>query len=238
MKLDILAISAHPDDVELSCSGTILKHIELGYKVGILDLTAGELGTRGSAELRKEEATEAARVMGLSARENIGIPDGFFTHSRENLIKIIEVIRHFQPEMIFANAIDDRHPDHGRAAKLVADACFLSGLKKIETKREAAAQDKWRPRFLYHYIQDRYRKPDFVVDISNYMEAKMASIMAYKSQFFNPDSSEPVTPISGKEFIEFLKGRAREMGRPAGYEFAEGFNVARTPGIQDLFHLD
>ena len=155
----------------------------------------------------------------------------------ENLLKIIEVIRHYQPDIVLANALDDRHPDHGRAAKLVADACFLSGLKKIETTRDDLNQNKWRPKYLYHYIQDRYRKPDFVIDISDWTEKKMASIMAYKSQFFDPDSSEPVTPISGKEFIEFLKGRAREMGRPAGYEFAEGFNVSRTPGVKDLFDL-
>ncbi len=240
MKLDILAIAAHPDDVELSCSGTILSHIAQGKKVGLLDLTQGELGTRGNANIRLKEAAEAARLMGAAVRENIGIPDGFFTHSRENALKIIEVIRRFQPEIILANALEDRHPDHAKGAKLTADACFLSGLRKVETidSKTGTAQKEWRPKAIYHYIQDYQLEPDFVVDVTAYIDKKFELIMAFKSQFYNPDSNEPISPISSKEFLDFLKGKARVFGRPAGYEFAEGFNVSRYIGVKSLFDLD
>jgi N-acetylglucosamine malate deacetylase 1 len=238
MKLDILAVGVHPDDVELSCSGTLLKHIQLGYKVGLLDLTKGELGTRGSAELRTEEATEAAQIMGAVVREQLDLEDGFFTQNEENLRKIIKIIRKYCPEIVFANAIEDRHPDHGRAAKLVADACFLSGLVKIETLNENnIPQAPWRPKSVYHYIQDRALKPDFVVDISAYVDKKFESIMAYKSQFFDPLSSEPKTPISGKDFLDSIKGKDSVYGRYIGVQFAEGFNVEKTIGVQNVFDL-
>ena len=239
MKLDILAIAAHPDDVELSCSGTLLSHIQQGKKVGLLDLTQGELGTRGNAKLRMEEADEAARLMGAVVRENIGIPDGFFTHSRENILKIVEVIRRYQPEIILANALEDRHPDHARAAKLTSDACFHAGLIKIETIDTPTGKPQlpWRPKAIYHYIQDYQLEPDFVVDISPYLDKKMELVMAFKSQFYNPDSEEPDSPISSKEFLDFLIGKARIFGRPAGFEFAEGFNVNRYIGVKNLFDL-
>jgi N-acetylglucosamine malate deacetylase 1 len=238
MKLDILAVGVHPDDVELSCSGTLLKHIQLGYKVGLLDLTKGELGTRGSAELRTEEATEAAQIMGALVREQLDLEDGFFTQNEAHLRKIIKIIRKYCPEIIFANAIDDRHPDHGRAAKLVSDACFLSGLVKIETLDENnIPQAPWRPKSLYHYIQDRALKPDFVVDISAHVDKKFELIMAYKSQFFDPLSIEPKTPISGKEFLDSIKGKDSVYGRYIGVQFAEGFNVEKTIGVQNVFDL-
>ncbi|MGK0389665.1 MAG: bacillithiol biosynthesis deacetylase BshB1 [Maribacter sp.] len=239
MKVDILAIGVHPDDIELSCCGTILKHIEMGKKVGILDLTRGELGTRGTAETRDEEAADAAKIMGTSFRKNTKMADGFFTHTQENLLKIIEVIRFCQPEIILNNAINDRHPDHGRAAKLVSDACFLSGLIKIETKGEdGKIQDKWRPKSMYHYIQDYRLEPDFVIDITPYFEKKVETIMAYKTQFYNPESNEPETPISSKAFMDFLQGRAVGMGRPVGYQYGEGFISGRTIGVKSLFDLD
>lgn len=239
MKVNILAIGVHPDDIELSCAGTILKHIDMGKKVGILDLTRGELGTRGTAETRDEEAANAAEILGISFRSNARMADGFFEHNQENLIKIIEVIRYCQPEIVLNNAIDDRHPDHGRAAKLVADACFLSGLVKIETKgKDGKAQEKWRPKSMYHYIQDYFLKPDFVVDITPFIEKKIESILAYKTQFFNPESKEPETPISSKAFMDFLYARGMDMGRPAGYRYGEGFNVSRVPGVKSLFELD
>jgi N-acetylglucosamine malate deacetylase 1 len=238
MKLDILAVGVHPDDVELSCSGTLLKHIQLGYKVGLLDLTKGELGTRGSAEIRTEEATEAAQIMGALVREQLDLEDGFFTQNEAHLRKIIKIIRKYCPEIVFANAIDDRHPDHGRAAKLVSDACFLSGLVKIETLDENnIPQAPWRPKSLYHYIQDRALKPDFVVDITGYVDKKFELIMAYKSQFFDPLSIEPKTPISGKEFLDSIKGKDSVYGRYIGVQFAEGFNVEKTIGVQNVFDL-
>ena len=238
MKLDILAVGVHPDDVELSCAGTLLKHIQLGYKVGLLDLTKGELGTRGSAELRTEEATEAAQTMGALVREQLDLEDGFFTQNEGNLRKIIRIIRKYCPQIVFANAIDDRHPDHGRAAKLVSDACFLSGLVKIVTLDDNnIPQAPWRPKSLYHYIQDRALKPDFVVDISPFVDKKFELIMAYKSQFFDPLSTEPKTPISGKEFLDSIKGKDSVYGRYIGVQFAEGFNVEKTIGVQNVFDL-
>jgi len=232
MKLDILAFGAHPDDVEISAAGTILKHIDLGYKCGIVDLTQGELGTRGNAELRLQEAERASNILGLEARENLGFADGFFQNDKQHQLPIIKMIRKYQPEIVLANSVRDRHPDHGKAAKLVADACFLSGLIKIETEQEA-----WRPKAIYHYIQDEYIHPDLTVDITPYLEKKMESIKAYTSQFYNPDSDLPDTPISGKDFLEFLVGRAKLVGRPIGAKYAEGFTAARNVGVNDLFDL-
>jgi N-acetylglucosamine malate deacetylase 1 len=238
MKLDILAVGVHPDDVELSCAGTLLKHIQLGYKVGLLDLTKGELGTRGSAELRTEEATEAAHIMGALVREQLDLEDGFFTQNEAQLRKIIRIIRKYCPEVVFANAIEDRHPDHGRASKLMSDACFLSGLVKIETFDDNnIPQAPWRPKTVYHYIQDRALKPDFVVDISGFMDKKFELIMAYKSQFFDPLSTEPKTPISGKEFLDSIKGKDSVYGRYIGVQYAEGFNVEKTIGVKNVFDL-
>jgi N-acetylglucosamine malate deacetylase 1 len=238
MKLDILAVGVHPDDVELSCAGTLLKHIQLGYKVGLLDLTKGELGTRGSAVLRTEEATEAAHIMGALVREQLDLEDGFFTQNEAHLRKIIRIIRKYCPEIVFGNALEDRHPDHGRAAKLISDACFLSGLVKIETLDDNnIPQAPWRPKSLYHYIQDRALKPDFVVDISTFVDKKFELIMAYKSQFFDPLSTEPKTPISGKEFLDSIKGKDSVYGRYIGVKFAEGFNVEKTIGVKNIFDL-
>ena len=238
MKVDVLAITAHPDDVELSCSGTLLRCIDQGKSVALVDLTQGELGTRGNAPLRLQEAAEAARLMGAVARENLAMPDCYFERNEENLKKIAQAIRKYQPEIVIANALEDRHPDHARGAKLTSDACFAAGLIKIETYDDVGnLQDRWRPKALYHCIQDRHLKPDFVVDISPYIEKKMELIMAFRSQFYDPDSAEMASPISSKEFLDFLRGRARDFGRPIGVEFAEGFNVARIPGVNDLFDL-
>ena len=238
MKLDILAIGVHPDDVELSCSGTLLSQIQKGYKIGLLDLTLGELGTRGSAELRTQEAMESARIMGALVREQLDLKDGLFTHNEVELLKIIRVIRKYCPTIIFANALEDRHPDHGRAAKLTSDACFLSGLIKIQTTDDAGVpQAAWRPKQVYHYIQDKSLKPDFAVDISSFVDKKFETIMAYKSQFFDPLSNEPVTPISSKSFLDSVRGKDAVYGRYIGVEYAEGFNVNRTIGVDDIFDL-
>ena len=242
MKVDILAIGVHPDDIELSCSGTLLRHIDQGKAVGLLDLTQGELGTRGSASLRLEEAAVAAGLMGAAFRKNLGMADGFFSYNRENIIRIIEVIREHQPEIVLANALSDRHPDHGRAAKLIADACFYSGLVKIPTTgNDGAPHGRWRPRALYHYIQDHNLKPDFVVDITPFIDKKIELAQAFRSQVFVPGAEEYEeelkSPISGEDFIEFLRAKARAYGRDAGFEYAEGFNVNRTPGVHDLFNL-
>ena len=241
MKIDILAIGAHPDDVELSACGTLLRHISQGKTVGLLDLTRGELGSRGSAELRGLEAAESAKKMGAAFRKNLGMADGFFQYSQENLLRILEIIRWCQPEIVMANAPDDRHPDHGRAAKLAADACFYAGLLKIETNFEGQAQQHWRPKAVYHYIQDKDLVPDFVVDITPFMDEKLELILSFRSQFYLPEANEydtqPKTPISGKDFFEFVKSKNRAFGRPIGVEFAEGFVAQRTPGINDLFSL-
>jgi bacillithiol biosynthesis deacetylase BshB1 len=232
MKLDILAFGAHPDDVEISCAGTILKHIDLGYTCGIVDLTHGELGTRGSGELRLKEAEKAKGILGITLRENLGFADGFFSIDKEHQLPIIEMIRKYRPEIVLANSVHDRHPDHGRAAKLVAESCFLSGLRKIETGQEA-----WRPKAVYHYIQDEYIQPDLSIDVTPYFDKKIESILAYSSQFYDPSSNEPETPISGKEFLDFLKGRARVVGRSIGAELAEGFTASRNIGVKSLFDL-
>jgi N-acetylglucosamine malate deacetylase 1 len=237
MKLDILAIGVHPDDVELSCAGTILKHIELGKTVGILDLTLGELGTRGNATIRTQEAMHAASIIGVSVREQLNMADGFFENNETNQRLIIEVIRKYQPELILCNAISDRHPDHGRAAKLTTDACFYSGLLKVETKENTTTQKPWRPKAVYHYIQDNFIEPDFVIDVTAYNDKKMESIMAYSSQFFDPNSKEPQTPISSKNFIDYINAKARLFGRSINVDFAEGFTVNRYMGVNNLFDL-
>jgi bacillithiol biosynthesis deacetylase BshB1 len=242
MKIDILAIGVHPDDVELSCCGTLLRHIDQGKTVGLLDLTRGELGTRGNAELREEEATESACKMGALFRKNLGMADGFFTNDQAHVMKIIRFLRWCRPEIVLANAPEDRHPDHGRAAKLTADACFYAGLVKIETfDEQAKRQEPWRPKALYHYIQDKDLKPDFVVDISPYIEKKFELILTFRSQFYLPQaeefSAERQTPISGKDFIDFLRGKNRAFARPIGMDYAEGFLAHRTPGVNDLFDL-
>jgi bacillithiol biosynthesis deacetylase BshB1 len=231
-KIDILAFAAHPDDTELSCCGTLMKHISLGYKVGVVDLTMGELGTRGSAEIRLMEAKSAAEFIGLTVRENLGMKDGFFQKTPENLDSVIRVIRKFKPEIVLANALEDRHPDHARAANLVSEACFLSGLIKIETSQEA-----WRPKALYHYIQDYNLAPDFVLDISGFMQKKLEAIACFKSQFYDPNSKEPESPISSKGFMDFIESKARVLGRHIGGEYGEGFNVSRNIGVSNLFDL-
>lgn len=237
MKLDILAIGVHPDDVELSCSGTLLKHIAMGKKCGILDLTCGELGTRGSGELRLVEAANAAKILGVSIRENLKMADGFFKNDKEHQLEIIKIIREYQPEIILCNAVSDRHPDHARAAELVSDACFYTGLIKVLTTFNGKEQAAWRPKAVYHYIQDRQLKPDFVVDITSFIDKKMEAINAFKSQFYDPNSKEPESPISVANFFDVVKGKMSVFGRDAGYDYAEGFTVERTMGVNNLFDL-
>lgn len=237
MKLDILAFGAHADDVELSCSGTLLKHIATGRKTGIIDLTQGELGTRGTPAIRLQEAQAAAQIMGVDIRENLGMRDGFFLNDETHQLQVIRMIRKYQPEIVIANAIRDRHSDHGKAAQLVDDASFLAGLKKILTVDEEMEQDPWRPKVVYHYIQDEWIEPDLVVDISGYFEKKMEAIRAFQSQFFDAASIEPETYISRPEFIDSLHFRAQELGKMIGVKYAEGFTTRRVTGVDDLFHL-
>lgn len=237
MKVDLLAIGVHPDDVELSCSATILKHIDLGYSAAIVDLTKGELGTRGTPELRVQEAEAAKDLMKIKYRENLSMEDGFFTHSRENLLKIVTAIRTYQPDIVLANALSDRHPDHGRAAKLISDACFLAGLFKVETKYNGQIQDRWRPKAIYHYIQDHNLKPDLIVDVTGYVEKKMEAILCFSSQFYDPENKEPSTPISSENFLEYIENRSSTMGRQIGVQHGEGFNVTRLIGVNNLFDL-
>ncbi len=238
IKLDILVLPVHPDDAELGCAGTLLKHIAAGKKVGIADLTRGELGTRGSAEIREQEAAESARILGLSARENIGIPDGFFENTKEHQLKIIETIRKYQPEIIITNAYHDRHPDHGRANELVEASAFLSGLRKIETYLSGELQQAWRPNLVLHFIQDNYIKPDILIDVTDYWDKKIESILAYGSQFYNPEwENEPQTYISSPEFIQVIEARAREFGKSIQVKFAEGFTSRKILGVDSLFDL-
>jgi bacillithiol biosynthesis deacetylase BshB1 len=237
MKLDILAIGAHPDDVELSCAGTLMKHIHLGKTVGILDLTEGELGSRGTVELRRNEAAEAARIIGALVRDNLKMADGFFRNDSEHQLKIIQKIRAYQPDIILCNAPADRHPDHGRASTLVSEACFYSGLRKIETLKDGQIQAPWRPRAVYHYMQDRLLKADLIVDISDFMERKLMAIKAFSSQFFDPNSPEPATPISSLQFLEYVKARNAVFGRDIEADYAEVFLVERTIGVSNLFDL-
>ncbi|MSP84497.1 MAG: bacillithiol biosynthesis deacetylase BshB1 [Flavobacteriaceae bacterium] len=237
MKLDILAFGAHPDDVELGCSGTIAKEISLGRKVGIIDLTRGELGTRGSVEIRNRESEAAAKILDISIRENLDMRDGFFINDESHRLQIIQIIRKYKPEIVLCNAIDDRHIDHERGSKLVSDACFLSGLVKIETSLDGIKQVSWRPKLVYHYIQWKNIEPDFVIDITGFIDKKEASILAYSSQFFNPNSEEPETPIATKNFLESIHNRSRELGRLIGTENAEGFTVERYLAVNSLGDL-
>ena len=237
MKLDILAFGAHPDDVELGCGATIAKEISLGKKVGIVDLTRGELGTRGSAEIRDKEAAKSAEILGVEVRENLGFRDGFFVNDEAHQLEIIKMIRKYRPEIVLCNAIDDRHIDHGKGSKLVSDACFLSGLRRIETLLNGIEQEEWRPKLVYHYIQWKNITPDFVVDVSGFMDKKIASVMAYSSQFYNPNSEEPISPIATKNFTESIEYRAKDLGRLIFADYAEGFTVERYVAVNSLADL-
>jgi len=237
MKLDILAFGAHPDDIELGCGATIAKEVSLGKKVGIVDLTQGELGTRGSAELRIIEANNAAKILGVSVRENVGFADGFFINDKKHQLEIIKMIRKYQPDIVLCNAIDDRHIDHGKGSKLVSDACFLSGLVKIETELEGKQQEKWRPKHVYHYIQWKNIAPDFVIDVTGFTQKKQAAVLAYSSQFYDPNSKEPESPITSKTFIESINYRSRDLGRLIGVEYAEGFTSERYVAAENLSKL-
>lgn len=237
MKLDILAFGAHPDDVELGAAGTIAKEVSLGKKVGIIDLTRGELGSRGSAEIRDEEAKKGATILGVSVRENLQFRDGFFINDEAHQMEIIKIIRKYKPEIVLCNAIEDRHIDHAKGSNLVSDACFLSGLIKIETALDGIKQEHWRPKQVYHYIQWKNIEPDFVVDISDFMDKKRDAVMAYSSQFYDPNSNEPVTPIASKNFLDSINYRAQDLGRLVGVEFAEGFTAERYLAINSLSDL-
>ena len=238
MKVDILAFGAHPDDIELGCGGSLAKAVTQGKKVGLIDLTQGELGTRGSVEIRKQEATEAAKLLNASFRKNLGFRDGFFVNDEAHQLEVIKTIRAHQPKIVLCNAIDDRHIDHAKGSQLVSDACFLSGLKKIVTKdNEGNTQPAWRPAQVYHYIQWKEITPDFVLDISEYIDKKLEVIQAYSSQFYDKESKEPSTPISSKNFLESVRYRAKNLGRLAGVDAAEGFTVERTPLIMNFDQL-
>ena len=237
MKLDILAFGAHPDDVELGCGATIAKEVSLGKKVGIVDLTRGELGTRGSAAVRELEAAKSATILGVSARENMGFADGFFINDKNHQLEIIKMIRKYQPEIVLCNAVDDRHIDHPKGSSLVSDACFLSGLLKIETEIGGESQKKWRPKQVYHYIQWKNIEPDFVVDVSDFIDVKQKAVLAYSTQFYDPKSNEPQTPITSKNFTESINYRAKDLGRLIGVEYAEGFTSERYVAVENLSKL-
>ena len=237
MKLDILAFGAHPDDVELGCGATLAKEIASGSKVGIVDLTRGELGTRGSAELRAVEAKNATAILGVSVRENLHFADGFFENNQSHQLEIIKMIRKYQPEIVICNAIEDRHIDHGRGSKLVSDACFLSGLIKIETQIDGQNQKEWRPKQVYHYIQWKNIEPDFVVDVTGFIDVKKEAILAYSSQFYDPKSDEPETPITSKNFLDSITYRSRDLGRIIGVDHAEGFTSERYVAVENLSKL-
>lgn len=235
MKLDVLAIGAHPDDVELSCSGTLINEIRLGKKVGIVDLTQGELGSRGTIETRYSEAAEASKIMGVAVRENLKMRDGFFVNDEAHKLQIVQVLRKYQPDIVLGNVLDDRHPDHGRAGEMIYDACFLSGLRQVKIFGEdGKEQEKWRPKYLLHYIQDRFHEPDFIVDVSDSWELRMQAIKAYKTQFHDPQSTEPQTYLSNPEFLDAIVGRARLLGKRIGVQFAEGFISKKSIGIRNL----
>lgn len=239
MKLDILAIGSHPDDVELGCGATIAKEISNGKKVGILDLTRGELGTRGTAETRDIESQEAAKLLGVAFRANMEFADGFFVNDKKHQMELIKMIRKYRPVIVICNAVDDRHIDHAKGSKLVSDSCFLSGLLKIDTKYEDSDewQKPWRPKQVYHYIQWKNLEPDIVVDVSNFMDQKMKAVLAFKTQFYDPKSVAPETPISSKNFTDSIIYRARDLGRLVGVEYGEGFTVERYPAVDSLFDL-
>ncbi|UYW02361.1 bacillithiol biosynthesis deacetylase BshB1 [Flavobacterium agricola] len=237
MKLDILAFGAHPDDIELGCGGTLAKEAALGKKIGIVDLTRGELGTRGSAEIRDAEAAAASKILGIVARENLEFRDGFFVNDEKHQLEIIKMIRKYRPEIVLCNSIDDRHIDHGKGSKLVSDACFLSGLRRIETALDGVEQEAWRPKLVYHYIQWKNIEPDFVVDITEYMDKKLEAVMAYSSQFYDPNSKEPVSPIASKNFLDSITYRAQDLGRLIFKDYAEGFTVERYVAVNHLTDL-
>jgi bacillithiol biosynthesis deacetylase BshB1 len=237
IKLDILAIGAHPDDVELGCGATLAKEISKGKKVGILDLTRGELGTRGSAEIRDNESSRAATILGAVLRENLAFRDGFFTNDELHQLEVIKMIRKFKPEIVLCNAIKDRHVDHGKGSNLVSDACFLSGLIKIKTTFDGKTQEAWRPKQVYHYIQWENLKPDFIVDVTGFIDSKIEAVRAYGSQFYDPNSKEPSSPISSKNFLESVSYRAKDLGRLIGKEYGEGFNAERFVGVDSLEDL-
>ena len=237
MKLDILAFGAHPDDVELGCGATIAKEVSLGKKVGIVDLTRGELGTRGSAAIRDLEAAKSATILGVSVRENLGFADGFFMNDKKHQLEIIKMIRKYQPEIVLCNAIDDRHIDHPKGSNLVSDACFLSGLLKIETEIGGKQQEKWRPKQVYHYIQWKNIEPHFVVNVTGFMDVKEKAVLAYSSQFYDPTSNEPETPITSKNFTDSINYRAKDLGRLIGVEYAEGFTSERYVAVEKLSEL-
>lgn len=237
MKLDILAIGAHPDDVELGCGATIAKEISLGKKVGILDLTRGELGTRGSAEIRDKEATEAAKILGVLVRENLAFADGFFVNNKKHQLEVIKIIRKYKPEIILCNSVDDRHIDHPKGSSLVSDSCFLSGLRKIETELDGESQEAWRPKQVYHYIQWKNLEPDFVVEVNDFLGTKLNSVKAYSSQFYDPKSKEPSSPIATKNFLDSITYRAQDLGRIIGVEYAEGFTTERYVAVKKLDDL-
>lgn len=236
-QLDILAFGAHPDDVELSCGGTIAKEVSLGKKVGIVDLTRGELGTRGTAEIRDKEAKQAASILGVSMRENLGFRDGFFKNDEANQLEIIKILRKYRPKLVLCNAQTDRHIDHGRAALLIHEASFLSGLRKINTVVDGTPQKPWRPSQVYHYIQWNNVPCDFVVDISEYIDKKMAAILAFGSQFYNEKSYEPETPISSQQFLDSIQNRAADLGRTIGVSYAEGFTTQRQLAVAQISDL-
>lgn len=237
MKLDILALGAHPDDVELTCSGTLLKAMLNGKKAGIIDFTRGELGTRGTPEIRMAEANAAADVLGISARENLRFRDGFIQNDEAHQLEVIKMLRKYQPDIVLANAVRDRHPDHGRASELAREACFLSGLKNIKTELDGKNQEAWRPKLVYHYIQSVAIEPDFIVDVSEVWAKKMSSYEAYKSQFFDPKSGEPQTYISSPDFLKMVESRAVHYGHAIGVKYGEGFTIERPMGVDDVFNL-
>ena len=237
MKLDILVLASHPDDAELGCGGTIVKHITSGYKVGVVDFTRGELGTRGTAQTRNQEAADSAKILGLTARENLDLADGFFQNDKECQLAVIKAVRKYQPDIILANATYDRHPDHGRGAALAFEACFLSGLSKLETQLDGSKQNAWRPKAFYHYIQSQFIAPDFIVDISDVWDKKLEAIRAFRTQFFDPTSKEPETYISSPAFLKLLEARAIEMGHGIGVKYGEGFTVRRWIGVKSLYDI-
>ncbi len=237
MKLDILAFGSHPDDVELGCGATLAKEVANGKKVGIIDLTRGELGTRGTVETRNEESKNASEILGVALRENLNFADGFFYNDKVHQMEVVKMIRKYQPEMVICNSVDDRHIDHGKGSKLVSDACFLSGLMKIETKMDGKSQVHWRPKQVYHYIQWKNLEPDVVVDVSDFIDKKMEAVLAYKTQFYDPNNKAPDTPISSKNFTDSIIYRARDLGRLVGVEYGEGFTVERYPAVNSLFDL-
>jgi bacillithiol biosynthesis deacetylase BshB1 len=238
MKLDILVLAAHPDDAELGCGGAILHQVSLGHKVGVVDFTQGELGTRGTIQTREQEAADSAKILGLSVRENLKLADGFFKNDEAHQRKVIQAIRKYRPEIVLANAIYDRHSDHGRAAELASDACFLSGLSKIDTIDESGKpQSPWRPRAVYHYIQSLFIEPDFVMDVTAHWPKKVEAIKAFRTQFYDPNSTEPQTYISSPDFLRMIESRGIELGHAIGVKYAEGFTVKRYPGVKSLLDL-